>query len=711
MEPKTPAQGDTLFPFKTILFLIFFTASPAFAETPPTHHELTATLPPSQSVTRFHDVVTIPKSIARSISGFHLNKNSKIEQIAISGKKVSFDVSADGFIKLDLTQHLANNLTDPIELIFDYSLSLPIADDSQETLFISGADFFYPQSESKSETTGRLTFQLTVHSPASLRAVSQGEKLKDFLEDKNRTVVWKEENPQEEILLVADQYHVFSEHHGLITLYAYLRDDDKALAERYFSATRTYLDLYSRLFAPYPYKKFALVENSQQTGYGMPSFTLLGSRVIRFPFILHTSYPHEILHNWFGNGVYIDSNSGNWAEGLTTYLADHLLPEQKGKGDRYRFQQLIKYSSYVNATNDFPLVEFKGRDSMASQAVGYGKTLMVLHMLRVEVGDALFLESLRDFYNRNQFQLAGFNDLQISFERVSKRDLKDFFNQWTERKGAPQLKLSSASHSKQNGEHLLALEIRQTQSDLVFKMKLPIAVWLKDREKPVLKNIDLAQRKHTFALPLSSQPLKVILDPYHEVFRWLNPGEVPPSIGQTYGAETQTAILRTTDGSSDVLKGYHHFAKSLGKSLSDNLNTQPPAGSLWVFGKDNKFSDQLKIQLNRYGVKMGEQGVALDHKIFPWENHSFIFTLNRPDSNRDTVTGDTVTWLIASSAESIPGLIRKLPHYGKYGYLVFQGSVPDNAAKGRWPSSGAGLHHIFKKGAYSLPSQTPLIKP
>ena len=110
MEIQTPAQGDTLFPFKTILFLIFFTASHAFAETPPIHHELTATLPPSQSVTRFHDVVTIPKSIARSISGFHLNKNSKIEQIAMSGKKVSFDVSADGFIKLDLTQHLANIL-------------------------------------------------------------------------------------------------------------------------------------------------------------------------------------------------------------------------------------------------------------------------------------------------------------------------------------------------------------------------------------------------------------------------------------------------------------------------------------------------------------------------------------------------------------------------------------------------------------------------
>ena len=88
----------------------------------------------------------------------------------------------------------------------------------------------------------------------------------------------------------------------------------------------------------------------------MPSFTLLGSRIIRFPFILQTSYPHEVLHNWFGNGVYIHPDSGNWAEGLTTYLADHLLSEQRGMGGQYRFQELMKYSNYVNEKNDFPTV-------------------------------------------------------------------------------------------------------------------------------------------------------------------------------------------------------------------------------------------------------------------------------------------------------------------------------------------------------------------
>ena len=72
------------------------------------------------------------------------------------------------------------------------------------------------------------------------------------------------------------------------------------------------------------------MENFWETGYGMPSFTLLGPQVIRFPFILTSSYPHEILHNWWGNSVFVDYPTGNWCEGLTAYMADHLMKEQVG---------------------------------------------------------------------------------------------------------------------------------------------------------------------------------------------------------------------------------------------------------------------------------------------------------------------------------------------------------------------------------------------
>ena len=237
-------------------------------------------------------------------------------------------------------------------------------------------------------------------------------------------------------------------------------------------------------------------------------------------------------------------------------------------------------------------------------------------------------------------------------------------------------------------------------------------MWLKGQEKPRLRNLDLVDRKQTSFLLFSAEPLKVMLDPYHEVFRRLNQGEVPPSIGQTYGSEMQTPVLPINESSTSLLSGYRQFARSVKTAsrsseiiLKDITLTPAPAGSLWLFGKNNTLAGQHKIQLDRYDVKIDEQGVTLDNKKFQWGNHSFVLTLNRYGSK-----GNTVTWVVASSKESIPGLIRKLPHYGKYGYLVFKGDVPSNVAKGIWPSSGAGLHHTFKKGVYSLPSKIPLIK-
>ena len=148
----------------------------------------------------------------------------------------------------------------------------------------------------------------------------------------------------------------------------------------YISTTGQYVEMFNRLIGPYPYEKFALVENFWETGYGMPSFTLIGSKIIRFPFILHSSYPHEIPHNWWGNGVYVAYEEGNWCEGLTAYLADHLIKEQRGQGRNYRRTMLQRYADYVTEAKDFPLTEFRSRHSAATQAIGYGKMLMVCHM-------------------------------------------------------------------------------------------------------------------------------------------------------------------------------------------------------------------------------------------------------------------------------------------------------------------------------------------
>ena len=202
---------------------------------------------------------------------------------------------------------------------------------------------------------------------------------------------------------MAGAWHEYSDHAGDVEIFAFLREADPALAGKYLEATKRYLKLYEGMLPAYPYASFALVENFWETGYGMPSFTLLGPRIIRFPFILHSSYPHEILHNWWGNSVFVEFESGNWCEGLTAYLADHLVKEGLGRGAEYRRDTLKNYSNFIHEGKDFPLAEFRSRHSSASEAVGYGKSLMLWHMLRRSIGDKRFTAGLRGFYAAYRF--------------------------------------------------------------------------------------------------------------------------------------------------------------------------------------------------------------------------------------------------------------------------------------------------------------------
>jgi len=217
------------------------------------------------------------------------------------------------------------------------------------------------------------------------------------------------------------------------------------LAPAYLEATVQYLKLYSDLFGPYPFPSLRVVENFFPTGFGFPSYTLLGSTVLRLPFILSTSLGHEIAHCWWGNGVYVDYESGNWSEGLTTYVSDYLYKEMESPAEarNYRLQALRNYTTLVPPAKDLPLSRFISRTDTITKAVGYDKGAMVFHMLRRLIGEDAFWGALRDIYRDRVFQAASWDDLRQAFEKRSGQFLGDFFEQWVNRKGAPRIRLEA----------------------------------------------------------------------------------------------------------------------------------------------------------------------------------------------------------------------------------------------------------------------------
>ena len=692
----------------------------------PVHHDLAITLNPDDHSAKIEDLVTFyPNGREASEINFILHANYKTVETEIPHKgdwKVKFAPAPNGDKSLQtITVHKPKDQPWPdfLQIKFWYQgrytdalreSGEPLADASEKEtdhgIFLSGASYFYPVVDDPGDTA-LITFSLSANLPAEWKVVSQGKRIRETTVNGPRHTFWQCDDPMEEIFLIADHFHEYRDRFEDVQLYVFLRQPGSKLARRYLDAAKSYIPFYQKLIGAYPFVKFAVIENALQTGYGMPSFTLLGSRVIRFPFILNTSYPHEILHNWWGNGVYIDRSGGNWSEGLTAYLSDHLFPDLNGQGDRYRFQELMKYASYVNADNDFPLARFRERTDMASQAIGYGKWVMVLHMLRLELGDKVFLDALSEFFVTQKFRHASFDTLRAHFEAASGKKLGVFFRQWVRAQGAPELELADASFENFQDEYRLSLDILQKQKRPLFDLTVPVAVWIKGSDQPHIQNLTLkskAQQELKIFVP--GKPRAILLDPYTDVFRRLDPREAPTRIGQSYGAKTAVAVFPRQE-EAPLRQAYTQFAQKLAKPIKmfDDTNYLPaPNAALWLFGKDNAVGQSLKPALKQRKVLFQSDQVTVEGKSFEWKNHSFVFTVPHPhDPTR------SATWIITDDPESIPGLIRKLPHYSKYGYLVFKGSTPANILKGTWPSRRVGLMKIFQPGNYKLPKRPPLV--
>ena len=549
---------------------------------------------------------------------------------------------------------------------------------SAEGVVLNGYSGWYPRDPNALQR-----FVLRVRLPEGWLAVSQGEGPETTASENGLTVGWRETQPQDDIYLIAAPFEQYATTSSQVEAQVYLRRPDPELAKRYLEATDRYLDLYSALIGPYPYAKFALVENFWETGYGMPSFTLLGPQVIRLPFIIHTSYPHEVLHNWWGNGVYVDYESGNWSEGLTAYLADHLLKEQRGRGADYRRDSLRAYADYVREANDFPLREFRGGHGSASQAIGYGKTLMVLHMLRRNLGDGAFVAGLRRFYRDNLFRTAGFDDLQRAMEQVSERDLASFFRVWTGRTGAPELALTDVTVQQANRAHILRGRIEQTQGDAPFPLRVPLVVYLEGGET-IEHRVALEDRSADFELELPAAPVRVDADPGFDLFRALVPGESPPTLSALFGSE-DGLILLPANTSTDLALAYRRLADawkqgSPGWEIATDADyEQLPGGRpMWLLGWSNRFLDAMTATTSSpFQMDANQRLVALPDGDFPGRELSLALVREQD--------GRPLGWVASPDPVALPGLARKLPHYGKYSYLAFAGRAPTNRLKGQWP--------------------------
>ena len=644
-----------------------------------------------------------------------INKSFQVASVSIFGKKVDFQMlsgRSDGALQNSAFGHVglmeilippdlrkSNEIVFDIEYegyIFEKPASLELEDVgktagtiSEEGVYLSPACAWYP------DVTGSLAaFQVTIVTPAGYEAVTHGALVSRKVIGDKIYAAWEERNALDECYLVAGKYKVAQLKHHDIDVYAFFFPEDQGLADTYLNAAARYLDMYQNLLGRYPYKKFAVVENFFQTGYGMPSFTLLGNSVVKLPFIVDTSLGHAILHNWWGNSVYVDESQGNWCEGLTTYMADYYYKELKDSisAEEYRKDICRKYTNYVTDKNDFPLKDFRGRSDQATRAIGYGKTAMVFHMLRRMVGDEVFYTSLRRFYKEKIWEKAGWEDIRRVFEDTGKMDLSWFFEQWINRDGAPFLMLGKTEVKKDKNGWTTTMEI--IQRDNVYRVSVPVQMELEGGNYHTI--VELKEPSQSVCIQTQTEPRSLKIDPHYEVFRRLSLEEIPPTIDSVLG-DHKKIIVYPTGGERSSQEAYKNLAEFLsanrGAVKPDIEITEAEIGqkSLFILGglTENKLTKRLMENLP--GDFSLDEGSFVINKVRYQEKGDALLVSFRNVKNRTK----GIILFAALSSDAIKSVGFKIPHYGKYSYLAFTDGK--NVDKGIFAMTDGPLHRSLSR--------------
>jgi len=656
------------------------------------HHDLEVEILHDAKTLRGIDTIRLPKGASHIRVAFRPN----VRILAVEG---ATHTKKDGVLHLNLETADPSSKTAILryEGIFDdpfeaepFSMDNPgqgvMGTITQDAAFFLAGSGWYPFIlDDISET-----FRVSVIAPRGIYAVMEG-RLETHTDDADRSFsIWSVPRPSGPLALFAGRYIVNERMHDKVRIATYFFQANAGLSKRYLDAVQRHIGRYEALHGIYPFEKFAVVENFFPTGYGFPSFTLLGSRVLRLPFIPDTSLRHEVAHCWWGNGVLVDVTGGNWCEGLTTYVADYLYKEEQSLEEArgYRLRTLEKYALLASGAQDFPLSNFRIRYSPASQAIGYGKAMFVFHMMRLRIGDVAFWAALRDIYDQRLYKRTSWGHFMDAFAEhggLGRDEVRTFHDQWVARPGALQLAMDRPRVVSAGGHQQVAGTLIQKYPH--FKVRVPVEV--AGATVSTRENVELDDATAKFSIQTAEAPRTVAADPDFDVFRLFYPEEILATVNALKGSSALAAVLAEDSPEPwaeifrGLLIGLNHRGTRIWSekrfAAEDTLG-----GDLLFFGMPKRKKGRTILSQLGDAVALSSGSFRVGEDITS-HNADTLFAVFKRKQRLVAVflpVADT-------DVETVLRTARKITHYGRYGRLSFKGGV--NIGKGAGEVLGSPL--------------------
>ncbi|MFQ5423515.1 MAG: M1 family metallopeptidase [Phycisphaerae bacterium] len=419
----------------------------------------------------------------------------------------------------------------------------------EEGVYLSEAGAWYPtlaearaDEADSDDDTDMTRFELTVAPVKGMVFVASGNRRET---PAGGPTTWQSPFPLEGLAVVGGPHEVFERDVDGVRVRVHLSKDHAKFAPGLLDAIESYLRLYQPLLGPYPYHEFAVVENFFSSGFAFPGFTLLASQVIAMGEMgLRPGYlDHELLHNWWGNGVFVAGNDGNWCECLTSYCANYMRPVLEGHTKKARNQRRdICYGlSRLTEKRDKPLSTF-GRDDGAGSFIGYQKGSMVFAMLADRIGEKPLWHALKRLRRERLGDRIDWNDIRAAVEAISGRDLRRFFDAWVRTGGVPDIAIDEVRYEPVASRLMVSI----VQRGKAFDLQLPLRLVYADGHS-VDHLVTLDRPFQVAVVKVLAAPSYVELDPDFHVMHRIASGDLMPTISGLHAPKSLTLVRADGD--------------------------------------------------------------------------------------------------------------------------------------------------------------------
>lgn len=234
---------------------------------------------------------------------------------------------------------------------------------------------------------------------------------------------------------------------------------------------------------------------------------------------------HELVHQWFGDLIGYDGWEHLWlGEGWASF-GEALWNEAAASPENRRRAYQRGMAGFFQRQRGSNRTTAPGAPAMASCYYSspdstffkpndvYSKGALVLHMLRMRLGDDAFFRGTALYIDRCKFTQADSDDFRYALEAVSGESLERFFDQWVFRPGMPRL---DAKVTWDASTSSLKVSLKQTQTinadNPAYALEVPLYLtW--DGRDPEWRYIRMETRETEASFPLSGVPTDVVVDP------------------------------------------------------------------------------------------------------------------------------------------------------------------------------------------------------